>query len=89
MNLQVAAGVAAAGIGLAGTIAFIAAQLLADRAWFRQLATGRAPSESPSLMSPGRSSVKQPAQRPRADRNGENEGIYLTGRTHEPQEGNR
>lgn len=92
LNIHLAAGVSAAGIGVSVMVIFIGAQLRADRQWFQQLATSRAAGESPSLMSGGRSTVKQPAQQdrePRADRNDENEGIYLAGRTHPPQEGNR
>lgn len=92
LNIHVAAGVLAAGIGVIAMVIFIGAQLRADRQWFQQLATNRAAGESPSLMTAARSTVKQPAQQdrePRADRNDENEGIYLAGRTHPPQEGNR
>ncbi|SKK29754.1 Uncharacterised protein [Mycobacteroides abscessus subsp. abscessus] len=86
------AGVSAAGIGVIAMVIFIGAQLRADRQWFQQLSANRASGESPSLMSAGRSTVKQsaqPVQKQRADRNSENEGIYLAGRTYQPQEGNR
>lgn len=92
MNVHIAASAATAGAGVCAVIIFIAAQLLADRKWFQQLAANCASGESPSLMSAGRSTVEQPAQQDResrADGKDENEGIYLAGRRHELQEGNR
>lgn len=42
LNIHLAAGVSAAGIGVSAMVTFIAAQLRADRQWFQQLATNRA-----------------------------------------------
>ncbi|RIS64142.1 hypothetical protein D2E70_25040 [Mycobacteroides abscessus] len=94
MNIHIAASAATAGagVGVGAVIIFIAAQLLADRKWFQKLAANCASGESPSLLSAGRSTVEQPAQQDResrADRNDDNEGIYLAGRTRTAQEGNR